>query len=398
MPTIGWRDRAYDAIVVGARCAGASTAMLLARAGLSVLAIDRSPEGSDTLSTHALMRGAVLRLSRWGLLSDLEAAATPAIRSTTFHYGDESLAIPIKPRDGLDALYAPRRTVLDPMLVAAARAAGAQVVHGVRVADVLADSTGRVRGVAITDREGETTTLEAGIVIGADGLQSRVAHLVGAPVEHAGHHASATVYGYLPSHGLDGYHWYYRPGVSAGVIPTNGGLAAVFVTLPRERYDRERPGGLDPMFRGGLNEVAPELARRLAAEASRDPSSAAGPRLRAFAGERGFLRRASGPGWALVGDAGAFRDPITAHGITDALRDAGWLAEAVARGTDRALADYQARRDDAALDLMRLSDEIAGFGWGLERVRELHLGLSRLMAREAEVMASDRGAILVAPA
>ncbi len=91
----------YDVVVVGARVAGASTAMLLARLGLRVLAVEQARYGSDTLSTHALMRGGVLQLHRWGLLPLVEAAGTPCIRSTSFHYGDEEVAIAIKPRNGI---------------------------------------------------------------------------------------------------------------------------------------------------------------------------------------------------------------------------------------------------------------------------------------------------------
>ena len=111
-------------MVVGARAAGAATALLLARAGLSVVVVDRDKPGADTLSTHALMRGGVVQLQRWGLLDEVIRAGTPAVRETTFHYATESIWVPIKPGCGVDALYAPRRTVLDPILVAAASAAG----------------------------------------------------------------------------------------------------------------------------------------------------------------------------------------------------------------------------------------------------------------------------------
>src|SRR6266852_5453545 len=111
----------YDVVVVGARAAGASTAMLLARSGQRVLLIDRQPYGSDTLSTHALMRGGVLALHRWGLLDRVIAAGTPPVRRTIFRYGDEEVAVDIRRQDGVDALYAPRRTVIDPILVDAAR-------------------------------------------------------------------------------------------------------------------------------------------------------------------------------------------------------------------------------------------------------------------------------------
>ena len=388
-PTMNALDRLdphYDVVIVGARVAGAATAMLLARAGLRVLAVDRSPEGSDTLSTHALMRGAVLQLARWGLIPALERAGTPAIRTTTFHYGDESLAIPIKSRDGVDSLLAPRRTVLDPLLVAAARDSGAEVLHSVRALDLLRDNQGRVRGVALAARDGRVVPVAAGMVIGADGLRSNIARMAGAAVGYAARHAAPNLYRYVPGLELDGYHWHYRTGVSGGGIPTNDGLTGVFVAVPRDRYDRERAGGLAPLFARALTEVAPELSARM------PECPLAGP-IRAFDGEPGFLRAAYGPGWALVGDAGAFRDPITSHGITDALRDAEWLAHAIVRGGDSTLAEYEAARDDLMRDMVRLSDAIASFDWSLDEVRGLHLELSRLMTRGVEAIRLGPGSL-----
>ena len=115
-----------DVVIVGARAAGAATALLLARAGLRVQVVDRSRYGADTLSTHALLRGAVVQLHRWGLLDRVVAAGTPPIRATSFDYGSGPITLRMKPSHGVDALYAPRRTVLDPILVDAARAAGAR--------------------------------------------------------------------------------------------------------------------------------------------------------------------------------------------------------------------------------------------------------------------------------
>src|SRR5438067_12074579 len=97
----------YDAVIVGARCAGAATAMLLARAGMNVLAIDRQAYSSDAMSTHALMRTGVLQLGRWGLLPVVMAAGTPEIRATTFHDGCESLLLNIKPDYGVEFVCAP---------------------------------------------------------------------------------------------------------------------------------------------------------------------------------------------------------------------------------------------------------------------------------------------------
>src|SRR6516225_11767989 len=98
-------ETTYDVLVVGARCAGAATAMLMARKGLRVLAIDRGRYGTDTISTHALMRGGVLQLHRWGVLPRLQEAGTPPVRETTFHYGDETITVAIKTSGGVDARY-----------------------------------------------------------------------------------------------------------------------------------------------------------------------------------------------------------------------------------------------------------------------------------------------------
>ena len=136
----------FDVAIVGARVAGAATALLLARAGLKVVVLDRTTYGNDTLSTHALMRAGVMQLSRWGLLDDVIASGTPAVRRTTFFVGPDPLVISIKPAYGVDALYAPRRTVLDPMLVDAAAAAGADIRFGVTVAGLERGDDGRVTG------------------------------------------------------------------------------------------------------------------------------------------------------------------------------------------------------------------------------------------------------------
>jgi flavin-dependent dehydrogenase len=126
-------------------------------------------------------------------------------------------------------------------------------------------------------------------------------------------------------------------------------------------------------------ECAPELADELA---GKTPSE----RFRGFPGHPGLMRRSHGPGWALVGDAGYFKDPITAHGISDALRDAELLARAVGRGSDSALAEYESTRDELSLRLFEITDAIAGFGWDLDRLKPLHLDLSKTMNHEVEAL------------
>lgn len=369
----------YDVLVVGARAAGAATAMLLARAGLRVLAVDRAPEGTDTLSTHALMRAGVLQLHRWGLLRALADAGTPPIGAATFHYGGEAVRVEVKPRDGVDALRAPRRTVLDPLLVRAARDAGARVEHEVALAELIRDGAGRVRGARLELGDGRRAGVDAGLVVGADGLRSRVAALAGAPAERAGRHATAVIYGYWSELEADGYEWFYRPGASAGVIPTDAGQACVFAAMPAGRYRSESSRGMDRLYRDVLAEAAPALAGALSRAHRRG-------KLRPFPGVPGIMRRPFGDGWALVGDAGSYRDPLTAHGITDALRDAELLARAVVRGGPAALAAYHATRDRAAAAFFELSDRVASFEWSLEELKGLHRALSAEMAAEAELL------------
>jgi flavin-dependent dehydrogenase len=309
--------------------------MLLARSGLRVLAIDKGSYGSDTLSTHALMRGGVLQLHRWGVLPGIVVAGTPPVRAATFHYGDGVNEAPIRARGGVDALYAPRRTVLDRALVDAARAAGADVRHRVAVVD-LVGQRGRISGVDLVDRSGHLARVEADLVIGADGLRSKIAGAVGARVLRRGSHAAAIVLGYWAGMSFDGYAWYYRPGLAGGVIPTNGGEACVFMAVRSDRLRswiaRDLAGG----FMQAAAELSPSLADAL--DAGRRVGA-----LRTFGGAPGFLRQAHGPGWALVGDAGYFKDPVTAHGITDALRDAELLTRAILRGP-HCLREYQACR------------------------------------------------------
>jgi flavin-dependent dehydrogenase len=363
----------YDAVIVGARCAGAATAMLLARAGLDVLVVEQGARGADTLSTLALMRAGVLQLSRWHLLDEIRSAGTPRIETTTFHYGNDALEIPIKPRDGVDALYAPRRTVLDPLLADAAASAGAQIAYRVRLRELLRDANGRVTG-ALVESGGHARRIGATIVIGADGVASTVAKGVDAQPYRVGAHMSGVIYTRASGLLVDGYHWHYTPGGSIGVIPTNDGQTLVFAATTRGRFLRELRFDLAAGFRTIARETAPSVETALGA-------AALSP-YRGFAGHPGFIRPAWGPGWALVGDAGYFKDPITAHGITDALRDAESLARAVLRGTDAALGEYQAVRDHLSEGLFTITDEIASFAWDIPRLQLLHKSLSDEMTRE----------------
>ena len=378
------RSRGWDAVIVGARVSGASTALLLARAGLRVLVVDRARRGSDTLSTHALMRGGVLLLRRWDLLDRVVASGAPPVRRVTFHYGAESMPISLKPYGGVDALYAPRRTVLDSLLVDAAESAGAEFRFGLALTDLLTHG-GRVVGVALRDRGGGTWSERADLVVGADGRNSLVAARVAATTITAGTHEAAYAYGYWPAEGLNGYHWHYGDGLSAGVIPTNGGHACIFVAGPPGVLARatrhHRPAAAQQALLGRLD-------GRLADLVAAPPE---GP-VRIFRGLPARLRSAYGPGWALVGDAGWWKDPLSTHGITDALRDAESLAAAVvsgaasARATEVALAGFQSQRDRVALAMDPIVDRLASHEWDLTEVRRLLLALSSAMADEVDAL------------
>jgi len=374
-----YRSR-YDAAVVGARCAGASTAMLLARAGASVLLVDRQGYGTDAVSTHALMRAGVLQLKRWGLLAPLLAGGTPRIEQTTFHYGDEAIHVDIKPQHGVACLCAPRRTVLDRILVDAAKSAGAEVRHGVSLTDLRFGSDGRIAGVIVKDSSGGRTAIESDVVIGADGRQSLVAKLVGAKKYVEGTGSSGYVYGYYEDLVDDGYHWYFERNTAAGVIPTNDHQHCVFVGVPRDRFADAFRKDLE----GGFLRMAAANSPGLQAEIGEARRVS---RLRGFAGGAGYLRQSHGPGWALVGDAGYFKDPLTAHGITDALRDAELLSRAVLDGEVHAFVRYQDERDALSGPLLDVTDRIASFDWGLDDIKEHHVRLSDTMNAEANHVA-----------
>jgi len=370
----------FDALIVGARCAGAATALLLGRAGARVLLVDKGTYGTDTLSTHALMRGAVLQLHRWGVLPAIVAAGTPPVRSTTFIYGDRDITVPIEPRYGVGALYAPRRALLDRVLVDAARDSGVDVRYGVRIDDVITDGLGQVRGVTAV-ASGTRHRIQADIVIGADGLHSTIARRVGATRVLEGRHATGVLYSYWKGLPFDGYCWWFRAGASLGAIPTSNGATCLFVAVPSARFRDELHGDASLVYRRLIREVSPALDARLH-EASRvEP-------VRGFGGHVGFIKRSTGPGWALVGDAGYFKDPLSSHGIADALRDAELLARAVVWGTPAAFVEYEMTRDDLSHRLFEITDEIASLDWTDDAVQALHRAFSAEMSREVRALAA----------
>lgn len=383
-----------DVVVVGARAAGAATAMLLARAGVETIVVDRSPHGTDTLSTHAMMRAGVMQLHRWGLLDAIVASGAPAIRTATYHHGSTSQQVDIRPANGIDALYAARRTVLDPVLVDAATAAGAQVRHGITVTGLTRDVAGRVTGVVGRDAGGRTISITARLVVGADGLHSIVASDVDAPTERRGQGAGAYVYGYWSGVDASGYESVFGSGTSAGLIPTNDDSVCVFAGTHRGDVSDVHRGSRRTAATASTFEDYVDLLRRgSGAVAERVLAGTPSGRLRRFAGPPGSIRRAWGAGWALVGDAGYWTDPISAHGLSNALRDAELLAGSIVSGmsgTDsdqlEALRDFQLHRDRLSSDLFDVTDTLAAGAWTDDTIGGLLRALSGSMVAEVEAL------------
>ena len=210
---------------------------------------------------------------------------------------------------------------------------------------------------------------------------STVARLAGAECYRTGRHSTGVIFSYWSDTGVDGYHWYYKPGVSAGAIQTNDNHACIFASVPHGRFPEMMRQGTEEGHRQVLEECAPDLAAVV-------KRSERVEKFRGFGGEAGFFRQSYGPGWALVGDAGYFKDPLTAHGITDALIDAELLAQAAVVGTEAAFAGYQSTRDNLAVTHFEVTDAVASFEWDLPKVQQLHRALSEEMKKESLAVTS----------
>ncbi len=352
----------HDVVVVGARAAGAATALLLARAGHDVVVLDRASFPSDTLSTHLIARSGVVQLHRWGLLDAVRDSGAPAIRSVTFNAPDGSMTRPVKERAGVDHVVAPRRHILDPIVADAAAAAGADVAFGVAVTGVRRGDDGRAVGVTGHDRQGRPIDVDARVVVGADGLRSRVARAVGAPVVENRPPSGATHYAYVAGLPWDGIEFFVSDGALTGVFPTHGGEACIWVCTLADtaRAVRRAAGSPEDFFDALVARTAPALAARLREGRRTSP-------VRSAVGLPNHARAAAGPGWALVGDAGYHRDPISGHGISDAFRDADLLAAALDAGLrgDASMADalagFGAERDAARREVFELTCALSTF-------------------------------------
>jgi len=339
----------YDAIIVGARCAGASTAMLLARKGHRVLLVDRARFPSDIPQGHFIHQQGPLRLQRWGLLDRIKASGCPAVESAVLDLGDFGLRGERLSIDDVAIAYGPRRLVLDKILLEAAIAAGAEMRECCPVEGFLTDGD-RIVGIRGRDRNGNVFTEHASVVVGADGRNSRLAHAVKAPVYEEMPTLTCFLFSYwsgVPERGLR-----MHVGKDRAVFgfPTHDNLFAVFAAMPINEAKRVMADSEGSFMATAA--IAPELADMLRN----------GHREERFYGAAdlpNFFRKPFGPGWALVGDAGHHKDPYMALGVNDALRDADFLSDALDETLsgradfDTALAAYERRRNETALPLYR---------------------------------------------
>ena len=314
----------YDAIVVGARCAGATTALLLARAGHRVLLLDRAKLPSETLSTLYIHQPGVARLARWGLLDRVVESGCPLLRTISYRVADVYLRGNSPALPGVPGPYAPRRYVLDSILVEAAAAAGVEVRDQSTVTGLTADGD-RVTGIRSSTAGGSETTEHAHLVVGADGMRSTVAKLVNAPVYAERPNLTCIYYTYWAGVPID-FEIYERPGSWVAALHTHDDLTLAAAYMPQARFAEVRHDAR-AAYLADIRTTAPALWERLAEATMAD-------RLYGTGDQRNFFRQAYGPGWTLVGDAGHHKDSINAHGITDAFLQSELLARELGRGDD----------------------------------------------------------------
>jgi 2-polyprenyl-6-methoxyphenol hydroxylase-like FAD-dependent oxidoreductase len=346
--------KAYDVIVVGARCAGSPTAMLLARKGYRVLMVDRARFPSDTVSTHIVQPLAAAALARWGLLERLAATGCPPIDIYAFDFG----AVQLEGAPGTaeaPVAYCPRRTVLDKLLVDAAADAGVEVREGFTVDEVLLDE-GRAVGITGRSRSGAAVSERAPVIVGADGRHSVVAKAVRPAQYNEKPPLLCGYYAYwsgLPMNGR--FETYVRPYRGFAAAPTHDGLTLVIAGWPHAEFEAHK-NDLDGNYLKVLM-LVPQFAERLGG-AKRETRIAG-------ATVPNFFRKPYGPGWTLVGDAGYNKDPITAQGIKDAFLDAERCATALdqsfrgARSYEDAMAQYQRARDEQAGAMYEFTCQLA---------------------------------------
>lgn len=377
----------YDVIIVGARVAGAATALLLARRGLKVVAMERAAFPSDTLSTHQVQVPAIARLARWGVLDPIMSAGTPPTRDILFAPTED---VEVRGRmptvEGIDFMCSPRRTLLDTVLVEAARRAGAEIRENVIVEELVVDGE-RVVGVRGREKSGGTFGERATVVVGADGRHSAVAKWVGARAYRATPTLSMGSYTYWADVPAAGGELRGAPGYASGMWPTNDGLVMTYLAWPIARFGEYRRD-VEGNFLASMDAVG--FGERLRAGRRVE-------RIRTTPDLPSWIRVPYGPGWALVGDAGLAMDPITGQGIADAFRDAELLADALVDGLGggrvaHALRKYQRERDRTATPMYKFTAELAALHPPIPAERALFAAMAERPREAARFFAVFSGA------
>ncbi|HEX5371493.1 MAG TPA: NAD(P)/FAD-dependent oxidoreductase [Aquabacterium sp.] len=371
----------YDVIVVGARCAGSAIAMLLARQGHRVLMIDQGSFPSDVrTSTHLVWHAGVDRLARWGLLDTLQQRGCYLLRELSLDLGDAVIQGHAAGAE-VGAAMAPRRIVLDQVLLEAALAAGAHLRECTSFESVI-EQNGRVVGIRVRDAEGQVSELSCRLLIGADGRTSPVARAVGARVynEFSKTQGAYNTYAYFTGVKTHDIEFFGRPERMIYTWPTNtSGQVLVGILQPggAPRVDREH---IETRFFEELDALVPELATRLRQ----------GQRVEDWLGVsiNTQCRQASGPGWCLLGDAGITIDPFTAGGITNALRDAEALSVRLHCGLsgqadlDEALAGFEEERNAVSLPLFHFAQQAAELALPSEDIMKM---FEALIGNQAQI-------------
>ena len=336
----------YDAIVIGGRCAGAVTAMLLARRGHRVLLLDRGTFPSDVHQGHFIRKHGPRRLAEWGLLDKVVATNCPPIVTHLTDFGD----FPLAGRDihlgNVAWGYGPRRRQLDQVLVEAAIEAGAEFRPNFLVESCTWEGD-QVVGIRGRDARRKLNSVEkARVTIGADGKNSFLARAVGAPSCEEVPALTCWYFSYWSGVQTEGFELYLRNRRAIFGFSTNDNLFAIFITWPIDEFHSVR-ANVEGQFMQVVDQI-PGFAERVRSGRREEP-------FYGTADLPNFLRRPFGQGWALVGDAGCHKDPFEALGICDALRDADLLATAVHEGLagqrplNEALITYERRRNEATM-------------------------------------------------
>ncbi len=346
-----------DVIVVGARCAGSPISMLLARRGYRVLILDRDTFPSDMqMSTHFVHQRGIACLSRWGLRDQVVATKSPPVGRFDIDVGPFTLSGSGPAVDSEGFAFAPRRVLLDDLLVRAATRSGAELREGCFVDGLLFDD-GRVTGVTGHTAQGTRFSESAPLVIGADGPSSRVASSARAEEYNAKPALQGTAWIYWEGSLLDHFELHVRDLEAIFAFPTSGSCTLIGAYWSIDRF-REARAQIEPSYLEVLRRAAPDLADRAASTKRADD--------RIYLGStRNFFRKAHGPGWALLGDAHYKKDPCTAQGITDAFCDAEALADAIDKGLSgkcdlaAVMAEYERSRVAWALPFYELTCQLA---------------------------------------